>query len=223
MRIWIIIAVSLLIGLVVGWAWTAAELGIRPGGGDRIEWGSPASSLVPPKPPSPGLAPKVIVEQDEFDFGNAELGDVGRHQFVIKNEGRGPLILTKGETSCVCTLSSIEQPEVPPGGSTKVEVEWHPKAHGPFRQSAQVLTNDPKRSRFELVVYGDVVSSYRIDPATIVFSGLAPNRSATGEARVYCYASDNLAIIEPQFSDKSTAQFYDLQIAATLGGPAKRG
>jgi hypothetical protein len=213
MRIWIIIALSLLVGLIGGWAWTAAELGIRPGGGDRVEWGSPASSLVPPKPPSPGLAPQVVVEQDEFDFGNVELGDVGRHQFVIKNQGRGPLILTKGETSCVCTLSSIEQPEVPPGGSTKVEVEWHPKSHGPFRQSAQVLTNDPKRTRFELVVYGDVVSSYRIDPATIVFSGLAPNGTATSEARVYSYASDNLAIIDPQFSDKSTAQFYDLQIA----------
>jgi len=212
MRISIIIALSLLVGLVGGWAWTAAELGILPGGDDRIEWGSPAPSLVPPKPSSSGLAPKVVIEQDEFDFGNAELGAVGRHQFVIKNQGRGPLILTKGETSCVCTLSSIEQPEVPPGGSTHVEVEWHPKAHGPFRQSAQVLTNDPKRQRFELIVHGDVVSSYRLDPETIVFSGLVPNRSATGEARIYSYASDNLAIIDPQFSDKSTAQFYDLQI-----------
>lgn len=87
------------------------------------------------------------------------------------------------------------------------------KGTWPVSAKRQVLTNDPKRTRFELVVYGDVVSSYRIEPATIVFSGLAPNGAATGEARVYSYASDNLAIIDPQFSDKSTAQFYDLQIA----------
>jgi hypothetical protein len=51
-----------------------------------------------------------------------------------------------------------------------------------------------------------------MDPQTIVFSGLAANQSATGEARVYSYATDNLAIVAPEWSDKSTAQFYDLQI-----------
>ena len=211
MRIWIIVGVSLLIGAVGGWAWTAAELGWHPGGDERIEWGSPASPLTPPAPASPGSAPKLVLEQDEFNFGSAEFGATGRHPFVIKNEGRGPLILTKGETSCVCTLAEIKNSEIPPGGSTTVEVIWHPKTHGPFRQSAQVLTNDPQRPRIELAIYGTVVSSYQLSPESIVFSNLAATRSATGQARVYSFATDKLAIVDPQWSDKSMAQFYELQ------------
>jgi hypothetical protein len=211
MRIWIIVGASLLIGIVGGWAWTAAELGLRPGGGSRIEWGTPSPSITPPTPASSGAAPKLVVEQDEFNFGSAEFGATGRHPFVFKNEGLGPLILAKGETSCVCTLANIENSKVPPGGSTTVEVEWHPKTHGPFRQSAQVLTNDPHRPRIELTIYGAVVSSYRLEPETIVISTLLANQSATGEARVYSFASDNLAIIEPQWSDKSMAKFYELK------------
>lgn len=211
MRIWIIVGVSLLAGVVGGWAWTAAELGLHPGG-SNIAWGSPPLAITPPTPASPGVAPKLILEKDEFNFGSAEFGATGRHPFVIKNEGRGPLILTKGETSCVCTLAEIKNSEIPPGASTTVEVVWHPKTHGPFRQSAQVLTNDPQRPRIELAIYGTVVASYQLEPETITFSNLAANRSATGEARVYSFATDNLAIIEPQWSDKSMAKFYELQI-----------
>ena len=212
MRIWIIAGVSLLVGVVGGWLWTVAELGLRPGGGGRVEFGSPASAIAPPAPASPGSAPKLVLEQDDYNFGSIDLGGTGRHAFVFKNIGRGPLVLTKGESSCVCTLANIDRPEVPPHGSTTVEVEWHPKTHGPFRQSVQVFTNDPKRQRVELAIFGDVVSSYQLVPETLVFSGLAPNRGATAESRVYSFASDNLAIIDPQWSDKSTAQFYDLKI-----------
>ena len=212
MRIWILVGLSLLVGIVGGWAWTAAEFGPRPSGGSRIEWGSPSQSLTPPTPAVSGVAPKLVVGEEEFDFGNAELGAVGRHQFVIKNQGRGPLILTKGETSCVCTLSSIEKTEVPPGGSTTVEVQWHPKTHGPFRQSAQVLTNDPQRPKIELAVHGNVVSSYLLEPEKITFTGLLATQTATSEARVYSFATDDLSIVEPTWSDKSMAKFYDLQI-----------
>lgn len=211
MRILILVAGSLLVGIIIGWAWTAAELGIRPGGGSQIAWGSPPS-LMPPTPAPSGAAPKIVLDQDEFNFGSMEFGATGRHSFVIKNRGRGPLILTKGQTSCICTLAEIKNSEVPPGEATTVEVQWHPKTHGPFRQSAQVLTNDPQRPRIELSIFGNVVASYLLKPETIVFSNLAPNRSGTAEARVYSFANDNLAISDLQWSDKSTARFYDLEI-----------
>jgi hypothetical protein len=212
MRIWIVVGVSLLVGVIGGWAWTAAELGFWPRGNHEVKWGNTSPSLTPPAPASSGLAPKLVVEHDEFDFGSLEVGGTGRHTFVFKNQGRGPLVLTKGETSCVCTLASIENSEVPPGGSTKIEVQWHPPTHGPFRQSAQVLTNDPQRPRVELSIYGNVVASFRLVPERIVFSGLTANRGATGQARVYSYVTDHLTITEPEWSDKSTVQFYDLQI-----------
>ncbi|HEX3997992.1 MAG TPA: DUF1573 domain-containing protein [Pirellulales bacterium] len=212
MRVWIIAGAALLVGIVGGWFWTVAELGLRPSGGERIQWGWPASPLTSPALALPGHEPKLVLENDEFNFGSIELGGKGRHAFVFKNVGRGPLVLTKGETSCVCTLSKIDHPNVAPGGSTIVEVEWHPKSRGPFRQSAQVLTNDPARQRLELTVYGNVVSSYLQAPETIVFSSIAPNRSETAESRVYSFDSDHLAVEDPQWSDKSLAKFFDLAL-----------
>lgn len=211
MRILILSSAAVLCGVLLGWAWTVAELGVRPLGDRRVEWGWPASAA-PPALASAALAPKLIVEQGEFDFGKIELGGAGRHAFVFKNEGRGPLVLGKGESSCVCTLANIEHPDVPAGGSTTVEVEWHAKSRGQFRQSVQVLTNDPQRPRIELTIHGEVVSNYLLAPETIVFSGIAPQHSATAESRVYSFDADHLSIVDPQWADVAMAKFYELKI-----------
>jgi hypothetical protein len=211
MRIWLIAGVSIVVGIVAGWAWTAAELGASPSGGDRVEWGWPESAAAP-APAAPAKAPKVSVDQKNFNFGHLELGGVGRHEFVFKNEGHGPLVLSKGETSCVCTVAEIAHPTVAPGASTSVEVEWHPKARGQFRQSVQVLTNDPRQPKIELVVYGDIVSSYSLEPQTIVFSGVPANRGTTADTRIYSYDTDNLEILNPELADKANTKYFTVAV-----------
>ena len=61
--------------------------------------------------------------------GTVGVGAKGSHEFVIRNIGAAPLELTKGATSCTCTVSDFEEKEggstsakiVPPGESTKLK------------------------------------------------------------------------------------------------------
>ncbi|HEV2971243.1 MAG TPA: DUF1573 domain-containing protein [Pirellulales bacterium] len=214
MRILIVVAVSIFLGLTLGLGATVFELGLRPDGSGRIELGPAHVAPTPPPPAIQGPPPKAVVEggQLEFNFGKADKGTPQHHDFVIRNVGKGTLVLEKGETSCSCTVSEIEHPEVPPGGSTKVTIEWKGKAMGPFRNSAPVLTNDPDQRRIDLFIAGEIVSTYRVEPEKLVFTSISSKKSATQTARIYSFATTDLAVLRHEFSGASTAAWFDLAI-----------
>jgi hypothetical protein len=103
---------------------------------------------------------------------------------------------------------------VPPGESTKITVQWKAKSLGPFRQSAQVLTNDPDpdRQTLDLIVAGEIVSSYRIEPVQIVFTSVTATKGASGSARVFSFTTDDLEVLRPEFVTATIAKFFDLKV-----------
>jgi hypothetical protein len=212
MRLWIVISGSVLLGLALGLGSTIFEFGIVPNGLEEIELG-PKHLKLPP--PANGPPPKVAVEgSDEFNFGRAEKEVEHRHVFVIRNVGKGPLTLEKGQTTCSCTVSEIERTEVSPGGSTKVTVQWKAKSLGPFRSGAQVLTNDPDQDRqtLDLIVSGEIVSSYRMEPGQIVFTSVTATKGASGSARIFSFTTDDLDVQRPEFVTATIARFFDLKV-----------
>jgi Protein of unknown function (DUF1573) len=214
MRIWIVVTVAILVGLALGLGATIFELGLRPDGSGRIELGPAHTEPTPPPPLIQGPPPKAVVEgnQLEFNFGKAEKATPQQHEFVIRNAGKGTLVLEKGDTSCSCTVSQIEHPEVPPGGSTKVTIQWKGKSLGQFRNSAPVLTNDPDRRRIDLFIAGEIVSTYRVEPEKLVFTSISSKKPAAQTARIYSFATSDLAVLQHEFSGASTAAWFDLAI-----------
>jgi hypothetical protein len=222
MRLWIVVTASILLGLALGLGATIFEFGLVPDGSGEVELGP--KRLAPLPPPANGPPPKVAMEgSGEFDFGRAEKQVEHRHAFIIRNVGKGPLTLEKGQTTCSCTVSEIEQTEVPPGGSTKVTVQWKAKSLGPFRQSAQVRTNDPDpdRQTLDLIVSGEIVSSYRMEPGLLVFTNVSPTKGAAGTARIWSYATADLDVLRPQFVTATIAKFFDLKIEKMSAGALK--
>src|SRR5262245_20541071 len=67
-----------------------------------------------------GPYPKTVIDRTEFDFGRMEVGDEESHEFTIRNEGEAPLVLKKGPTTCLCTISDIPNNTVEPGKSATV-------------------------------------------------------------------------------------------------------
>ncbi|TWT38845.1 DUF1573 domain-containing protein [Blastopirellula retiformator] len=142
---------------------------------------SPAS----PAPPQP--QPKVSIEQDTFNFGAMERFEESSHVFVIKNEGDAPLQLTIGSSSCSCTIANRESDEaIPPGGSTEIKLDWEIKfKSGPFRQSASILTNDPDRPQFDLVVEGVIASYVAAYPEKLIISSIPLGNSERHDVIIY--------------------------------------
>ena len=152
------------------------------------------------------LGPKLVLEQEDHDFGRMETNNAGRHVFLVANAGDQPLILEQGKRfcgccTCVCTTQFPEEGTIPPGESAFVTLQWNIKRFtGPFYQSSTLLTNDRDRPEVTLGVSGRITPTVRVAPWQLVFSRVSAGQAATGEVRVYGYRSEPLEITDCRMS-----------------------
>jgi hypothetical protein len=125
-----------------------------------------------PRPSPTGPHPKAVCDDPLYEFGMALTGKKASHTFVIRNEGEAPLLLSKGATSCKCTLSEMADGSIPPGGSAKVTLTWTPEQpNSIFSQSADIYTNDPKNEVMNLRVQGEIDDLVRVEPQDVWMAG----------------------------------------------------
>jgi hypothetical protein len=107
-----------------------------------------------------GPPPVAVVEGDlTHHFKVMSLHTKGTHKWVIKNEGKGDLLLTGGKPSCSCTVLEPGEGKtktVKPGDSFTVNIEWQGKSQGDFHKTAPILTNDPKRPQIVFDIQGSI-------------------------------------------------------------------
>jgi len=159
------------------------------------------------------LLPEIAVDATEHDFGTLDIHAKGSQSFRFTNEGEGMLVLTAGPTSCRCTVGNIERPRIPPGESGLVILTWTPdpeKEPGPYRQTATILTNDPKRREVMLTVSGRIISAVRAVPSELVFSRVPAGEPVIGEILLYCYVEEPLGEIQCEFTDSYLAEHFDV-------------
>ncbi len=124
-----------------------------------------SASYVPPIS-AKGPWPKVVIEETEYQFGRMEVGQEDHHDFVIRNEGEADLEIAKGNTTCQCTISEVDNNLIPPGGSATITLRWKPTAQtDAFEKGAEIRTNDPKKKSFTLKIVGMVVPRLILMPS----------------------------------------------------------
>ncbi len=109
----------------------------------------PAGSEIPIGD-NPRLAvPELAGTNYVLDFGETTLeqGPVTK-EVIIRNTGVKDLVISDVQTTCSCTIATIEPRTVPPGGETVLRVTHDPEvmlAHGSTDIAHQVLigSNDP--------------------------------------------------------------------------------
>jgi hypothetical protein len=95
-------------------------------------------------------APKLVVAEPEFNFGEVKAGAEIKHTFVVKNEGTAELLIKTVTPSCGCTASDFTK-VIPPGGEGKITLTINTTGfNGAVSKHADVTTNDPQRPRFSL-------------------------------------------------------------------------
>lgn len=123
------------------------------------------SSYAPPFPlasSEQGVLPKVTIEGEALThrFGVMGQQSSGEHEWTVTNTGEGDLLLSKGPSTCSCTIANLESDKgttLKPGASTKVKLTWETRTNdGKFEKSASVLTNDPSRPKIDFVIEGTV-------------------------------------------------------------------
>ena len=209
MRLSLAIILAILVGVAVGTGTAFWRMRQVPWNGQPVE-SSPSPSI--PKAPDAGEpAAKVVVDQEEYDFGTMDYGSETGHDFTFSNAGRAPLVLTAGPTTCRCTVSKVNGDKLLPGESFQVAVHWKARElSNDYRQTVQIYTNDPLRPVVKLSIIGEVSVPLRAEPAELVFSQLSQDEPASGEVRLLCNRRQPLKILEYGLSDQALAKFFQV-------------
>ena len=99
----------------------------------------------------------VTADKLEHDFGAiAESADLVSCDFLIKNTGTTPVVITKVTTSCGCTASDWSKEPIASGKEGFVKVTFNPKGQsGDFTKTLVVFTNGEPQS-IRLKIKGNV-------------------------------------------------------------------
>lgn len=103
-------------------------------------------------------AAKIVAKETEHDFGvfKESDGDVS-HVFVVKNEGKSPLVITRVISSCGCTTPTFTKEPIAPGKSGEIKVVYNPTGRVyPFVKTVSVYSNG-KKGPLVLTIKGEVV------------------------------------------------------------------
>jgi hypothetical protein len=103
-----------------------------------------AQKITTPVAPAPAAdpnAPEIVFEAEVHDFGTLKQGADCSTEFSFKNTGKEPLIITKAQASCGCTVPKPPKDPIQPGATGVIKVKYDSNRVGPFEKSITVTSN----------------------------------------------------------------------------------
>ncbi|MDX2037564.1 MAG: DUF1573 domain-containing protein [Isosphaeraceae bacterium] len=146
-----------------------------------------------PDPSRTGPPGKAVVVEGSttYDFGTLPQKTEGSHEWTIKNEGEGELVIQMGKTTCSCTYAEPkegEQVRLKKGETKKIKVTFNTKEWDKFHQQAPILVmNDPDTQEITLTIDGVVRPAIVTYPADKVFAlaTIANDATVTRDAAIF--------------------------------------
>lgn len=117
----------------------------------------PGTNTTAPAAPQPtGPTTTIKYDNDRYNFGVCNEGDVMKHSFKFTNTGSEPLIVSNCKGSCGCTVPTWPKEPIPPGGTGEIKVEFNSKGKpGPQSKKVTVTANTNPTETF-LEISGEV-------------------------------------------------------------------
>ncbi|MGJ8732616.1 DUF1573 domain-containing protein [Cellulophaga fucicola] len=85
---------------------------------------------------------KIEFKTETVDYGKVERGGNGVRVFEFTNTGDAPLIISKVNSSCGCTIPKKPKDPIMPGKTGIIEVKYDTKRPaGPIRKAITVISN----------------------------------------------------------------------------------
>ncbi len=104
-------------------------------------------------------APKLVVSQTEFEFGDMREGAKSSQSLTLTNTGKTPLKIYKVETHCGCTSVDLEESEIAAGETKTVQLTFDSIfVSGMAQKEVTLYTNDPNKHIVKLYVKANVLN-----------------------------------------------------------------
>lgn len=75
----------------------------------------------------------VSFPETEFDFGEIEEGEKVTYEYKFKNTGKEPLVISKAQGSCGCTVPDWPREPIAVGGEGVIKVQYDSRGKGKTR------------------------------------------------------------------------------------------
>lgn len=133
-----------------------------------------------PAPETPAPAPRIVCDQPEFDFGTLDNSETVEHTFVLRNAGDLTLEIAQARPSCGCTVASISERNVPPGGESRITSRLSLAGRQGFQHKLITIdSNDPRQPQLALTLKGTAAVALDVQPPRIMQAQLAAGTQPT--------------------------------------------
>ena len=104
-----------------------------------------------------GPQPRILVSEEEWDFGKVTQGEKPTHIFIVKNGGEGDLIIESLKESCACIEASISTTRIQPGESAELKVSYDTTDYlGKDEKHIHIYSNDPQVPDARINLYVEI-------------------------------------------------------------------
>jgi len=104
-----------------------------------------------------GPQPRILVSEEEWDFGKVTQGAKPTHIFIVKNRGEGDLIIEGVKESCACIEVSISTTHIKPGESAELKVIYDTTDYaGKDEKHLHIYSNDPQIPDARINLYVEI-------------------------------------------------------------------
>lgn len=100
-------------------------------------------------------SPEIVFETTSHDFGTVPFDGNGTYDFVFKNTGKEPLVLSNVHASCGCTSPEWPRQPIKKGEKAVIKVKYNTKIVGAFTKYVTVTSN-AKTASVTLTIKGMV-------------------------------------------------------------------
>ena len=87
------------------------------------------------------LKPVFKFLTETINYGKISLGSNGTRVFEFTNTGKSPLIITRVQASCGCTVPKKPEKPIMPGENGEIKVSYDTKRVGGFSKSITIFSN----------------------------------------------------------------------------------
>lgn len=99
--------------------------------------------------------PYILFEKTIYDYGTLEYGSDATYNFEFINAGKTPLVITKCEPSCGCTVADWSKEPIKKNGKGTIKVRYNTTLAGAFAKTITVVSN-AQNSPVVLTIQGKV-------------------------------------------------------------------
>ncbi len=104
-----------------------------------------------------GPKPRILVSEEEWDFGKVTQGEKPTHIFIVKNGGEGDLIIEGVKESCPCIEASISTTLIKPGESAELKATYDTTDYmGKDEKHVHIYSNDPQVPYKKINLYFEI-------------------------------------------------------------------